>query len=350
MLISPTPDYAAVMTRSMVSDGKFQNQQVSYETTLSDMLEMIKAHFTSKREAPMPATELPYRRLSAYELGSESDPVLYRLGHSSVLMRLDGEYLLTDPVFSERASPISFVGPKRFHPVPVTVEELPYIKAVIISHDHYDHLDKATIEALNAKVETFVTPLRVGARLRDWGVAEDKIVELDWWQSTTLGTIKLTATPAQHFSGRGLFDRDQTLWASWVIEAAQAKLFFSGDSGYFDGFKAIGEKFGPFDITMIETGAYNALWSEIHMLPEQSVQAHLDLKGRAMLPIHNATFDLALHDWYEPLERVQQAAEQQQVNLLTPMMGVAVSLQQPVADHAWWRLPDTAPESLVAFE
>ena len=320
------------------ADGKFHNSEIDCRTGLGNLIEVTRAYFTSKRQQPVPKQALPVRPIPEAELHTPSiTPQLYRLGHSSMLIRLDGELLLTDPVFSDRASPLQWLGPKRFHPLPIAVDKLPTIKAVIISHDHYDHLDKATIKAIDSKVERFVTPLGVGEHLRSWGVNPNKITELDWWQQAELGSIKLVATPAQHFSGRGLLDRDKTLWASWVIEGQQAKLFFSGDSGYFGGFKQIGELFGPFDLTMIETGAYNPLWSQIHMLPEQSVQAHLDLKGKAMLPIHNSTFDLALHDWHEPLERAFEASQSQGVKLVTPIMGEPVSITAPTIAHTWWR-------------
>jgi L-ascorbate metabolism protein UlaG (beta-lactamase superfamily) len=171
----------------------------------------------------------------------------------------------------------------------------------------------------------------------NWGVDADKVTELDWWQEHQVDGINFAATPTQHFSGRGLFDKDSTLWAGWVIQGQNSNLYFSGDSGYFGGFKAVGEKYGPFDITMIETGAYNDMWKEIHMLPEESVQAHIDLKGKAMIPIHNGTFDLALHDWYEPFERAQSAAIQHDVQLLTPKFGEQVEIQSPGIYSAWWR-------------
>ncbi|WP_421870569.1 MBL fold metallo-hydrolase [Motiliproteus sp.] len=332
--------FAAAKHQSQQSleSGKFQNSEQPYQSGLGDLLKISKAYFTADRKSPTPTTEPPLRTITEQELLTDREtPVIYRLGHSSMLIRLDAEYLLIDPVFSDRASPVQWMGPKRFHPVPVALDSLPSIKAVIISHDHYDHLDKASIQALADRVEHFLTPLGVGQYLRDWGIDSSRIKELDWWQQDSIGTLTFTATPAQHFSGRGLMDRDQTLWAGWAIEGRQAKLFFSGDSGYFSGFKEIGERLGPFDLTMIETGAYNRLWSKIHMLPEQSVQAHIDLKGKAMLPIHNSTFDLALHDWHEPLEQAYEISQRRAVKLLTPIMGEPVSILNPAAQTAWWR-------------
>ncbi|MFC6633105.1 MBL fold metallo-hydrolase [Microbulbifer taiwanensis] len=330
---------------------KFSNTFADDRIRSGNIFEIAKAYIRAERTAPIPAAPLPLRQIPAAELAArDGEAVVYRLGHSTLLMRLDGDYVLTDPVFSERASPVQWMGPKRFHPLPFELDELPGIKAVVISHDHYDHLDRASVLALDGRVERFIVPLKVGNHLRRWGIAADKIVELDWWQSVSVGSLKFTATPAQHFSGRGLMDRDQTLWASWVIESHEARVFFSGDSGYFDGFREIGERFGHFDLTLIETGAYNHLWSQVHMLPEQSVQAHIDLRGRVMLPIHNSTFDLALHDWYEPLERAAIAAEQYDVRLATPIIGAPLKLGAPGETPAWWREGVARDASLAITE
>lgn len=317
--------------------GKFVNSEMKYNPSLSNLWEMIKQQMSAKRSEPVPVNDIPLKKITRSQLDNSVEDAIFRLGHSTILMRLDGEYIMTDPVFSDRASPVQWAGPKRFHPTPISIDELPNIKLVVISHDHYDHLDKEAIKQLSAKVEHFVTPLNVGDYLIKWGVEEEKVSQLDWWQKKQIGTINLVATPAQHFSGRGLFNRDETLWASWVIQSSKKNVFFSGDGGYFNGFKEIGERYGPFDLTMIETGAYNDLWSDIHMLPEESIQAHLDLKGKAMMPIHNGTFDLSLHDWFEPFERISSLAQQHKVELVTPIFGEAVILDAPINRSTWWR-------------
>ncbi|MDN3715396.1 MBL fold metallo-hydrolase [Vibrio breoganii] len=338
LLMSATTINAAEFS-SVEKNGKFQNSEIEYTSSFGDLYGIIKSYVTADREHPTPQQALPSVPLSREEIENTTNPAVARLGHSSMLIRLDGKTILTDPVFSDRASPVQWAGPKRFQPAAISIEALPTIDMVVISHDHYDHLDKHVIKSIHAKVEHFLVPLRIGKILQSWGVPQEKITELDWWQEKTIGSITFAATPTQHFSGRSLFDRDQTLWASWVIKGEQANLFFSGDSGYFSGFKAIGEKYGPFDLTMMETGAYNDAWSDIHMTPEQSVQAHIDLKGKAMLPIHNSTFDLALHDWFEPLERALVHANSKQVQLVTPLFGQMVDVESPSshAQYAWWR-------------
>ena len=298
---------------------------------------------TAPRVGTVPAQPLPIQPLAWATWAALPDDEVHvvRLGHSSLLLNLHGQQWLVDPVWSERASPVSFAGPKRFHPLPIDLDSMPTMDGLILSHDHYDHLDAETLARIHPKVARFVTTLGVGARLVALGVPADKITELDWGQSQSVGTLHITATPAQHFSGRSLSDRNRTLWASWVIDSrpdglARRKLFFSGDSGYFAGFKRIGEAHGPFDLTMVETGAWDAMWPGVHMRPEESVQAHLDLRGEVMLPVHNGTFELAFHPWAAPLERASLAARQQGVVMATPMMGQVMSLGAPVPQTAWW--------------
>lgn len=321
------------------ASGKFVNQTPSEPGGFWRTVKIFWRFMTEDRIDPEPVRELPLQRLSRTQLDALSDNAVHiiKLGHSSLLLKVMGEYWLMDPVFSERASPFGFMGPKRFHPAPISIEELPPIAMVLISHNHYDHLDKNAVRALAQKTREFLVPLGVDKNLVEWGVSTENIQTFDWWQSAVDTHARLTFTPTQHFSGRGLGDANETLWGSWVIETAHGKLFFSGDSGYFPGFKTIGEKFGPFDITFIETGAYNEDWPDVHMTPEQSVAAHKDLRGKIMVPIHNGTFNLAFHAWYEPLERVSDAAQLQGVELATPVVGEVVTLGEPMPKNAWWK-------------
>ena len=320
---------------SHLKDGAYVNADPQIKQDMSKLGGIIKRYIFEKRIDPEP-TSVPLSQIDMNRLNKPSKDAVYRLGHSSILLRLNNQTWLIDPVFSERASPMQWMGPKRFHPVPLKINELDSIKGVIISHDHYDHLDKSSIQLLSARVEHFIVPLGVDKHLLDWGVPKEKIHALDWWQDITIDEVKLVATPAQHFSGRGVFDGNETLWASWVIKTLQHSLFFSGDSGYFDGFKLIGERYGPFDLTMMETGAYDKDWADIHMLPEESVQAHLDLNGRVLMPVHNGTFDLALHPWYEPFARLSKAAASHNIEIATPIMGEQVLLNQSRINQQWW--------------
>ena len=208
---------------------------------------------------------------------------------------------------------------------------------MILSHDHYDHLDKAAILALDDKVDLFLAPLGVGDRLVDWGVPRAKVRQFDWWQGIGVDGVRFTFTPAQHFSGRGLRDGNRTLWGSWVIDDGDKRVFFSGDSGYFAGFAEIGRRFGPFDLTLMETGAYNVQWPYVHMQPEQTVQVHVDLRGGWLLPIHNGTFDLSMHPWHEPFERVLALGDARGIGIATPVMGERIDIAAPHAGERWWR-------------
>jgi len=302
----------------------------------------------NKPRNTVPTGALPIDSLTREQLDAAPDRSLYRLGHSTLLLKLRGEFWLTDPVFAERASPFRRVGPKRFHAPPIALEDLPPLRGVILSHDHYDHLDRDTVLALAATTGVFVTTLGVGDRLIEWGIDAKKVRQLDWWQSVDVAGLTLTATPAQHFSGRSLFDGNSTLWASWVIVADDLRVFFSGDTGYFDGFRTIGERLGPFDVTLIETGAYDPQWPYVHMQPEETVQAHIDLRGRTLIPIHNGTFDLAMHRWQEPFERVTALAMVRGVELSTPRMGERLDLTEPHRGERWWRTVDDAEKAPAA--
>ncbi len=291
----------------------------------------------NKPDGTVPNRVIPVRKMTPVDLQAAADKSVWRLGHSSLLFKLNGKFWLTDPVFSERASPVQWYGPKRWHPPPIAIAELPPIEAVILSHDHYDHLDHDAILELHGKVAHFVAPLGVGARIVDWGVPAAKVQEFDWWQETQVDGLRLVATPAQHFSGRSLSDGNSTLWCSWVIRGEGFNLFFSGDSGYFDGFKEIGRRYGPFDMAFLETGAYDKRWEYVHMLPEQTTQAFRDLNAKWLFPIHNGTFDLAMHPWADPFEQITRLAGEQGIALTTPVMGEHLELLAPHTGSTWWR-------------
>ncbi len=331
---APIGDYD---TSPQSADGLFRNAVPKPANSPEPGAKTMWDFFFNKPKNTEPHAPIPVRKLTRAELDAAPDRSLYRLGHSTILMKLRGQWWITDPVFSLRASPVQWFGPKRFHAPPIALDELPPIRGVVLSHDHYDHLDKTAIKALNGKVDLFLTPLGVGDRLIDWGVPRDKVRQFDWWQGIGIDGVRFTATPAQHFSGRGLRDGNRTLWASWVIDDGDKRVFFSGDSGYFAGFAEIGRRFGPFHLTLMETGAYNVQWPYVHMQPEQTVQAHIDLRGGWLLPIHNGTFDLSMHPWFEPFERVLALGDARGIGIATPIMGERIDIAAPHAGERWWR-------------
>lgn len=250
--------------------------------------------------------------------------------------------MLTDPVFAERVSPVSFAGPKRFHPVPARFEELPPLDAVLLSHDHFDHLCRATMEEIAKRGTPVVTALGVGEHLERFGVEPARITELDWHESAEVGGVRFTATPAQHFSGRGVGGRNRTLWASWVIESERRKVFFSGDTGLTPQFAEIGRAHGPFDLVMLEVGAFHPSWASIHLGPENALEAFAMLGGGTLLPVHWGTFNLALHDWDEPAETLLRLAPARGARILTPRLGAPFEPEQVEGATPWWR--EIAPD------
>jgi L-ascorbate metabolism protein UlaG (beta-lactamase superfamily) len=328
----------ALSSTSPQHDGeRFRNVKPRPVEGLRKTLGIVWNVLLNKPNGTVPTDALPVDALTRAQLDAAPDRSLYRLGHSTMLLKLRGQFWLTDPVFAERASPFRHLGPKRFHAPPIALADLPPLRGVILSHDHYDHLDRETVLALAQTTGVFLTPLGVGDRLIEWGIDASKVRQFDWWQGADVDGVQFTATPAQHFSGRSLFDGNSTLWASWVIVDDDLRVFFSGDTGYFEGFRTIGERLGPFDVTLVETGAYDAQWPYVHMQPEETVQAHIDLRGRWLVPIHNGTFDLAMHRWQEPFERVTGLALARGVVLSTPRMGERLDLSAPHRGERWWR-------------
>ena len=262
------------------------------------------------------------------------------LGHSSVLLEIDGHRVLTDPVWGPRASPSRIAGPKRFQPPPVPLKQVPTVDAVVVSHDHYDHLDYPTIRALSKYTNVpFVTSLGVGAHLQSWGVAPERITELDWWETHRIpGTgLTVTAAPSQHFSGRGLKDRNATLWSSMVMRGPNHSVFFSGDTGLTTEYTAIRDRLGPFDLVMLEVGAYHPSWGDIHLGPDNALKAYQLLGGGAFLPVHWGTFNLSMHAWDQPVERLLELAPAFEARLVMPRLGEAVEPGRVEGVEAWWR-------------
>lgn len=309
---------------------------VMEKMSLGEHLAMFKKFFFEKGQK-FPTAPLSQEKTNVQELLAAKPGSLKAswLGHSSLLINIDGFIIVTDPLFERKVSPI---GPTRFDgDFPVDIDDIPRVDVVLISHNHYDHLNKFSVRQLNDRTNVFIVPMRVGQALAKWGVPAEKIVELEWWAEThPRSGLTIAATPSQHFSGRGLFDRNTTLWASWVIKTDNHKLFFSGDSGYFEGFREIGEKYGPFDVAYMECGAYNKRWPDVHMFPEQTVQAFLDLNARILQPIHWATFNLSLHAWYEPIERLQEEARRKDVTVSAPMIGQVVDYKDGLESIQWW--------------
>jgi L-ascorbate metabolism protein UlaG (beta-lactamase superfamily) len=259
------------------------------------------------------------------------------IGHSSILIEIDGKRILTDPVWGDRASFSKLFGPKRFFKPPLLLSELPPLDAVIISHDHYDHFDKDTIKYFAGSTIPFYCSQGVGQYLLKWGIAETNITEMDWGNSAIIGNdVKITATPSRHFSGRGVVNRNETLWSSFVIKGPQHNIYFGADSGWSPSFTEIGEAFGPFDLTMLEVGAYGKHWPDIHMGPDHASNAHLALKGKLMMPIHYGTFNLAPHAWYEPIELLTTLANNKQIDLFVPQPGQPTEVTGTYTSN-WWK-------------
>ena len=329
------------MRLQAVFDGKkYHNPVPTSLRPPSGYGQMLKSWLLGKEERAPQTTPGPFRADAAALAAPVPAAALgvTWLGHSTVLLEIDGRRILTDPVWAARVSPAKFMGPKRFFAPPLPLDKLPPLDAVILSHDHYDHLDETAIRALGRTGVPFFCPLGVGAHLRRWGVPAARITELNWWETAALGTdFTLVATPARHFSGRGLFDRDRTLWASWCLLGPHHKVFFGGDSGPFaEGFRQIGAAYGPFDLTMLEIGAHDAEWAAIHMGPTVALAAHRLLGGGPLLPLHWGTFNLAFHAWRAPVQELQAAAGAA-VPLLLPAPGQRVEVRSGPVDSGWWR-------------
>ena len=332
-------DYVRNMKKAFKSEyfvnGKFRNTKPVGVMKKGTHLDTAKRWLFDKKET-FPKSKFHFTADKIQEKATEGLNIMWT-GHSSVYIEIEGRRFFCDPVWSKNLSPVGFGGPKRFFESPLNPVNIPDLDGVLISHNHMDHLDKSIVKYLSRKGVPFYVPVGVDEIFRSWGVAEKQIYVTDWYDSVMVDdSIKLTSLPTVHFSGRGLFDRNKSLWTSWVIEGKKKRIYFGGDSGYHNEFKAFGEKYGPFDITFLEIGAYDENWGEIHLGPEMAVQAHKDLDGKVLLPIHWGAYDLAIHPWKEPVERVIKAAENNNVNLSLPEPGRLLSETNFIVNSRWW--------------
>jgi L-ascorbate metabolism protein UlaG (beta-lactamase superfamily) len=337
----PTAIRAAAVRSPHFRDGVFHNVDPTSQFNFDrEQQRLLVREFVGGRSATRPPGPVPLATPRLVD-GSAGGLAVTWFGHSTTLVEIDGYRILTDPVWSDRCSPSDVFGPERMHPPPLQLEALPAVDAIVISHDHYDHLDIDTVLALaRSQWAPFVVPLGVGAHLRAWGIPEQRVIELDWDERTQLDELTLVCTPARHFSGRFL-SRNNTLWASWALLGPAHRVYFAGDTGYTTSFGEIGAQHGPFDLTLMPVGAYNPSWPDIHMNPEEAVRGHIDVSGEnsgLLVPIHWGTFRLAPHPWAEPIERLLNAADTGQVRVVVPRPGGRVDAAESAQLDPWWRL------------
>lgn len=323
---------------SYFSDGKFSNLIPTDMSMSTGKAIRMLPDFFKNDPTRIPNFEIPVEKRDSLELVKKGVPTrLVWFGHSAFLLQIDGLNVLIDPMLSDVPAPNPLLGKSRFNKeLPIEIEKLPQIDLMIISHDHYDHLDYESIQKLKDKTKAFYVPLGVGAHFERWGVPASQITEMKWWEDAEVNGVKLTFAPARHFSGRGLNDRFSTLWGSWIIQGAQDNIYFSGDGGYGPHFKEIGEKYGPFDFAMLECGQYNENWTELHMSPEETAQAGIDLQAKVGMPIHWGAFTLAMHSWTDPVERVTKKAKELGLPLAVPRIGEFIELGSFSEIEVWW--------------
>jgi L-ascorbate metabolism protein UlaG (beta-lactamase superfamily) len=320
-------------------EGHFQNDEPTELMSLSRSLGAMREFLFGKQMrspiCPLPlVTDGPAR----LRVPASSGLRVTWLGHSTSLIELDGATILTDPIWSERSSPSPLLGPTRFHPPPITIVDLPHLDAVVVSHEHFDHLDMASIQALAKRKVPFHVPMGVGAHLQAWGVPLAQIQEHDWWERANItDTVQIVSTPARHFNGRGYPGREGTFWTSWSLIGPKHRVFFSGDTGPSEGFREIGKREGPFDLALIEIGQYHPSWGQIHLGPAGALTAHRMLGAKILLPIHWATFQLGMHDWNEPPETLLKEAAKSKVAVVTPRLGEPIEPTETPNTTAWWR-------------
>ena len=322
------------------NNGRFHNKNpVPSDRSFFETLQIAYKFFFTEVPNGRPKGDLKPCKIDSADVAKYAGPArLFWYGHSSFLLQVSGKTILIDPMFGKVAAPHPLFGSNRFNKeFPLGIEQLPQIDAVIFSHDHYDHLDYHSVINIKDRTDQFFVPLGVGAHLEAWKVPSNKITELDWWQETWFDDLKLVCTPAQHFSGRKLTNSQSTLWGSWVIQSTDTNIYFGGDSGYASHFSKIGEKYGPFDLALLECGQYNEMWSEIHMMPEETAQAGIDVKANKVMAIHWGSFKLALHHWKDPIERFTKKAKNLNLEIITPKIGEMVIIKDPNNNYTeWW--------------
>jgi L-ascorbate metabolism protein UlaG (beta-lactamase superfamily) len=318
---------------------KFQNPERVPATEWGKSLKTFWNYFCNKPEEYTPSPPLPAEPFDISKWNRKYDLQFAWLGHSTFLIRFEDKVILTDPMFSQQAGNYGWFSPKRYSKTIASTDDLPDIDAVLITHNHSDHLDEDSVKALIPRTMYFIVPLAVGGILVEWGVSPEKTIALDWWQTKSIDGLKITAAPAKHTSERGIFDKNKTLWASYGIRGQKHNLYLSGDSGWFKGLYEIGERLGPFDVAFFEIGAYGDIrgWKEVHYTPEQAVKAHQAVRGKLMVPGGWGTFDLGMFPWQEPIERFLSAADQAGIDYLTPQIGEVINSGQKGGREAWWK-------------
>lgn len=313
-------------------DGKFHNEnefKLMYNTNEENK-------YISNKDSK-PKDKIPVKKPMIIDKPEKQELNITWLGHSTILININGMNILIDPVFSDYTSPIPYLGPNRYSELPLEIEDLPKIDIVLISHDHYDHLDYKTIKLIDEKVDKYIVPLGIENHLKKWNVNSDKITNMAWWEEIIIDGLLVGCTPARHYSSRKMIDKNNTLWSSFVLIDNYHKVFVSGDSGYDNHFKEINKKYGNFDLSLLDTGQYNVKWKSTHMMPEQSVQAGLDLNSKVIMPIHNSSFVLSTHPWDEPLEKFVIESEKNNIKYITPMIGETINYNDNMSTSYWWR-------------
>jgi len=321
-----------------ITTNEFENRRPELFEQMresSSMIDMLSEWFRRPSDTRPPGLMPEVKPNLDVFPSKDSDVQVIWLGHSTFLLSVSGKIILIDPVFSKSVAPVSFVA-RRFQAPPISLSELPPVDIVLLSHDHYDHLDMPSIRHFENTSTVFIAPLGVGAHLQRWGIAENRITEKDWWENHEIGDIELIAAPAQHFSGRDGINNNKTLWSSWIIRSDHSNLYFSGDSGYDTHFKIIGDRYGPFDLAFMEVGQYDVRWPTVHLFPEEAVVAASELRAERILPIHWGMFELAFHSWNEPVTRLEKALNGKQIQLVSPQLGETITLSDQIATTRWW--------------